>query len=306
MKVNSILDTIGNTPMLRLNKIVPEESAEVFCKLESFNPMRSVKDRAALEMIEQAERSGKLRPGMCVVEPTSGNTGIGLAMVCAVKGYRLVLTMPASMSIERQRLLKAMGAELVLTPGEEGMAGAVSCAEDICCRQKDSFMPSQFDNPANPAVHERTTGPEILKDIPDLDAFVAGVGTGGTISGVGRYLKSKRPNCLVIAVEPSRSPVLSGGARGPHDIQGIGAGFVPKILDRRVVDRIVQVDDDEAKRMTRRLAREEGIFAGVSSGAAVFVSLRIGRELGPGKKVVAIVPDFGERYLSTDAFEERP
>ncbi|MDD1770663.1 MAG: cysteine synthase A [Methanomassiliicoccales archaeon] len=303
MRFDTILGTIGRTPVVRLNRIVPEGSADIFCKLESFNPMRSVKDRAALAMIEEAERSGMLRPGMCVVEPTSGNTGIGLAMVCAVKGYRLILTMPASMSVERQRLLKAMGAELVLTPGEQGMGGAVSCAEDICCRQKDSFMPSQFDNPANPAVHEKTTGPEILEDIPDLDAFVAGVGTGGTITGVGRFLKKKRPDCLVIAVEPARSPVLSGGERGVHDIQGLGAGFVPKVLDRRVVDRIVQVEDEDAKRMARRLAKEEGIFAGVSSGAAVHASMRIARELGPGKKVVTVLPDFGERYLSTDAFE---
>ncbi len=305
MRFESILDAIGRTPIVRLNKVVPGDSAEVFGKLESANPMRSVKDRVALAMIEEAERSGKLRAGMCVVEPTSGNTGIGLAMVCAVKGYHLVLTMPASMSVERQKLLKAMGAELVLTPGGDGMAGAVSCAEDICCRQKDSFMPSQFENPANPAVHERTTGPEILADVPDVDAFVAGVGTGGTITGVGRVLKRDRPHCLVVAVEPSRSPVLSGGERGPHDIQGLGAGFVPKNLDRRVVDRIVQVDDDEAKRMARRLAKEEGIFVGVSSGAAVFASLQIAKELGPGKKVVAMLPDFGERYLSTDVFEEK-
>ena len=285
---------------------MPDGSAEIYCKLESFNPMRSVKDRAALAMIEDAERSGKLRPGMCVVESTSGNTGIGLAMVCAVKGYRLILTMPASMSLERQRLLKAMGAELVLTPGTDGMAGAVSCAEDICCKQKDSFMPSQFDNPANPAVHEGTTGPEILEDVPDIDAFVAGVGTGGTITGVGRALKKRRPHCLIVAVEPSRSPVISGGQRGQHDIQGLGAGFVPKNLDRRVVDRIEQVDDDEAKGMARRLAKEEGIFAGVSSGAAVFAALRIAMELGKGRKILVMLPDFGERYLSTDAFDEKP
>jgi cysteine synthase A len=305
VRFDNILGAVGRTPVVRLNRIVPEGSAEILCKLESFNPMGSVKDRAALAMIEEAERSGKLRPGMCVVEPTSGNTGIGLAMVCAVKGYRLILAMPASMSVERQRLLKAMGAELVLTPGEQGMAGAVSCAEEMCHRQKDSFMPSQFENPANPAVHERTTGPEILEDVPDLDAFVAGVGTGGTITGVGRFLKRKRPTCLVIAVEPARSPVLSGGERGRHDIQGLGAGFVPKVLDRRVVDRIVQVDDEEAKLTARRLAKEEGIFAGISSGAAVYASLRVAKELGPGKKIVVVLPDFGERYLSTDAFEEK-
>jgi cysteine synthase A len=302
MKCNSILETIGRTPLVRLNRVVPEGSAEVFCKLEAFNPMSSVKDRVAWAMIDDAERSGKLRPGMSVVEPTSGNTGIGLAMVCAVKGYRLILTMPESMSQERQRLLRAMGAEIVLTPRAEGMAGAIRCAQELCGKETNSFMPMQFENPSNPDIHERTTAQEILQDQPVVDAFVAGVGTGGTIMGVGRVLKRSRSSCLIVAVEPKGSSVLSGGSPGTHGIQGIGAGFIPKVLDRSILDRIIQVSDDEAKEMARRLAKEEGILAGISSGAAVHAAVLVAKELGPGKTVVTLLPDSGERYLSTDLF----
>ncbi len=306
MKFDNILDTIGNTPLVRLNRLVEGSSAEVYVKLESFNPMRSVKDRIALSMIEQAEKDGRLRRGMDIVlvEPTSGNTGIGLAMVCAVKGYRLVLTMPESMSVERRRLLRALGAELVLTPKAGGMKGAVECAQGICRERPNSYMPQQFENPANPQVHYETTGAEILRDLPDLDAFVAGVGTGGTITGVGRRLRERGSKALLIAVEPAASPVLSGGKPGPHTIQGIGAGFVPAVLDTALVDRIVQVRDEDAKVVARELATREGIFVGTSSGAAVWAALQVARELGRGKKVVAVAPDFGERYLSTDLFPD--
>jgi cysteine synthase A len=302
MRYNSILDAIGRTPLVRLNRLVGKDSADVFCKLESFNPMHSVKDRIALAMIEDGERTGRLKPGMSVVEPTSGNTGIGLAMVCAAKGYRLILTMPESMSIERRRLLKALGAELVLTPKAEGMKGAIVRAEAICADRQDTFMPQQFENPANPSIHEKTTAVEILEDLPDPDAFVSGVGTGGTITGVGRVLRANGLKTLIVAVEPAASPVLSGGKPGPHSIQGIGAGFIPKILDTSMIDRIVKVADEDAKKCARELAKEEGIFVGISSGAATHAALGIAKELGPGKKVVVVLPDFGERYLSTDLF----
>jgi cysteine synthase A len=304
MRYNSILGTIGRTPLVKLNKGVGKDSAEVFCKLESFNPMHSVKDRIALAMIEEAERCGILRPGMRVVEPTSGNTGIGLAMVCAAKGYRLILTMPESMSIERRRLLKALGAELVLTPRTEGMKGAIERANAICHEHQDSFMPQQFENLANPKVHMETTAIEILEDLPNPDAFVAGVGTGGTITGVGKVLRAHGLRTLVVAVEPAASPVLSGGKPGPHGIQGIGPGFVPKILDLGVVDRIVKVSDEDAKKRAREIAKEEGILVGISSGAAAHVAFDVANELGPGNKVVVVFPDFGERYLSTDLFPE--
>lgn len=306
MIYNSILDTIGRTPLVRLNRIVDEGSSEVYCKLESFNPMRSVKDRIALAMIEDAERSGKLRKGMdvLVVEPTSGNTGIGLAMVCAAKGYKLILTMPEHFSIERRRLLKALGAELVLTPKSEGMSGAIRSAMGIHQERPNTFMPQQFENPANPQVHERTTATEILSDLPELDAFVAGVGTGGTITGVGRAIKARGSKATIVAVEPASSPVLSGGKSGPHQIQGIGAGFVPGNFDRSVVDRVVTVKDEDAKEVSRDLAKREGIFVGISSGAAAYAALELAKELGPGKKVVVVLPDFGERYLSTDLFPE--
>jgi len=280
--------------------MVEEGSAEVWVKLESFNPMRSVKDRIALAMIEQAERDGRLKRGMdiVVVEPTSGNTGIGLAMVCAVKGYKLTLTMPESMSLERRRLLKALGAELVLTPKAGGMKGAIECAQGICRDRPNTFMPQQFDNPANPQVHYETTGAEVLADLPDLDAFVAGVGTGGTITGVGHRLREAGSQALLVAVEPAASPVLSGGKPGPHTIQGIGAGFVPSVLDRGLIDRIVQVKDEDAKATARDLATKEGMFVGTSSGAAVWAAMELAKELGEGKKVVVVAPDFGERYLS--------
>jgi cysteine synthase A len=308
MKYNSILETIGRTPMVRLNHMIGEKSAEVYCKLESFNPMGSVKDRVALAMIEDAEAKGKLIPGMevVVIEPTSGNTGIGLAMVCAVKGYKLVLTMPESFSLERRKMLRALGAELVLTPRTEGMQGAVECAKGICKERPNAFMPQQFDNPANPKAHAETTAQEILHDIPEPDAFVAGVGTGGTITGVGRAFRSRGLKTLMVAVEPAASPILSGGRPSAHGIQGIGANFVPSILDRSVIDRVVPVTDEDAKSTARALATKEGIFAGISSGAAVHAALEIAKELGVGKSVVVILPDFGERYLSTDLFPGEP
>lgn len=287
---------------MKINNMLDEKSAQIYCKLESFNPMSSVKDRIALAMIEESERNGRLREGMCVVEPTSGNTGIGLAMVCAAKGYRLILTMPESMSLERRKLLKALGAELILTPAANGMKGAIDSATEICRGSDKMFMPNQFENMANPRIHMITTAKEILADLPDLDAFVAGVGTGGTITGVGKVLKFETPGVMIVAVEPASSPVLSGGKAGRHGIQGIGAGFVPKIMDMSVVDRIVRVADDEAKRVSRELAAKEGILAGISSGAALHAGLEIGRELGNGKKVVVLLPDSGERYLSTDLF----
>ena len=302
MLYNNVLETIGRTPIVRLNKIAPEGSATIYAKLESFNPMHSVKDRIALAMIEDAEKKGTLEPGNVVVEPTSGNTGVGLAMVCAVKGYELVLTMPETFSVERRKLLAALGAKLVLTPGSDGMPGAVSRAKELCDSDPKNFIPLQFDNPANPKIHQETTAREILADIPDPDAFVSGVGTGGTVTGVGTYIKSKGLKTLIVAVEPASSPVLSGGKRGPHQIQGIGAGFIPSILDLKVVDRIVQIKDEDAAEHTRMLAKNEGILAGISSGAALAAAVQIAKELGPGKKVVFIAPDTGERYLSTDLF----
>ncbi len=303
MRHESVLGTVGRTPMVRLTKLPAEGSSEVFCKLESFNPMHSVKDRIALAMIEDAERSGKLRPGMCVIEPTSGNTGIGLAMVCSVKGYPLKLTMPETMSIERRKLLKALGAEIILTPGSERMDGAIKCAKDLCRKDKGSFMPMQFENPANPLAH-KVTAAEILEDLPDVDIFVAGIGTGGTITGVGTVLKEHRQDVRIIGVEPAKSAVLTGGRPGPHGIQGIGAGFVPKTFDRKVVDWIFPVSDDEAKQTSRELAKKEGILAGISSGAALFIGLQMAKQFGPGKKMVVLLPDTGERYLSTDLFPE--
>jgi cysteine synthase A len=304
MIFDSILGTIGNTPMVRLSKLVPLGYAEVYCKLESFNPMSSVKDRVGLAMIEDAERRGVLRPGMRVVEPTSGNTGIGLAMVCAAKGYRITIVMPDNMSLERRRLMRALGAELKLTPGAEGMRGAIAEAERILDADDRAFMPQQFRNPANPDIHLRTTGREIIEDLPDLDAFVAGVGTGGTVTGIARALKSVNPAVRVVAVEPEGSAVLSGEDPGRHVIEGIGAGFVPDILDMDVVDGIERVSDEEAKLMARELARGEGILAGISSGAALVAGLRVAASLGKGKKVVVLLPDSGERYLSTGLFEE--
>ena len=296
--VNDITQLIGGTPMVRLNRLVGPEAAEVLAKLEFFNPAGSVKDRIALSMIEDAEAKGLLRPGDTIVEPTSGNTGLGLAMVAAVKGYHLILTMPESMSVERRVLLSLYGAELVLTPAIEGMTGAVHAAEELV-RQHGYFMPQQFINAANPEIHRRTTAREILEATDgQLDAFVAGVGTGGTITGVGEVLKAELPAVQIVAVEPARSPVLSGGQPGPHGIQGIGAGFVPDVLNREIIDEVMTVADEDALTMMRRLAAEEGILAGISAGAATWAAVEVARRLGPGKRVVVILPDTGERYLS--------
>ena len=301
---DTILDAIGDTPIVRINRIVPENSARLYAKLESFNPMGSVKDRIAKGMIEDAERRGLIREGTTLVEPTSGNTGIGLAMVCAVKGYRLVLTMPDTMSIERRKMLTALGAEIVLTPGAEGMRGAVRKAEELASSMDRAVTLRQFANPANPATHSRTTAEEIVGAMESLDAFVAGVGTGGTITGVGRVLKARYPDIRIVAVEPMESPILSGGEPGSHRIQGIGAGFVPDVLDRDVLDSVIQVSFEKAKRTARELASAEGILVGISSGAAACAAVSVAEELGTGKNVLVLLPDTGERYLSTDLFGE--
>ncbi|MEX2247219.1 MAG: cysteine synthase A [Dehalococcoidia bacterium] len=295
----SVLDLVGNTPLVRLSRVVPDGHAEILGKLESLNPAGSVKDRIALAMVEDAEERGTLKPGDTIVEPTSGNTGIGLAMVAAVKGYKLVLTMPEDMSVERRRLLTRFGAQLVLTPAIEGMSGAVFAAQELCEKDGHFFMPQQFNNLANPEVHRRTTAQEILRATDGkVDAFVAGVGTGGTITGVGEVLKQHNPGVLVVAVEPTRSPVLAGGKAGIHGIQGIGASFVPGVLNRDVYDELIAVKDEDAFTMTARLTREEGLLAGISAGANVFASLQVAKRLGPGKRVVTMLCDTGERYLS--------
>lgn len=295
----SVLDLIGNTPMVRLARVTPADHAEIVGKMESLNPAGSVKDRIALSMIEAAEREGRIRPGDTIVEPTSGNTGIGLAMVCAVKGYKLVLTMPEDMSVERRRLLTRYGAQLVLTPAIEGMTGAVYAAQELCEKNGNYFMPQQFQNPANPAVHRETTAREIIRDTDGrVDAFVAGVGTGGTITGVGEVLKRELGDVLVVAVEPQRSPVLSGGKAGIHGIQGIGASFVPGVLNREIYDELIAVKDEDAYAMTARLTREEGLLVGISAGANVHASMLVAKRLGPGKRVVTVLCDTGERYLS--------
>ncbi len=297
---DNVLALIGGTPMVRLRRVAPAAGAAVVAKLESLNPGGSVKDRIAAAMIEDAERRGVLRPGGTIVEPTSGNTGIGLAIVAAVKGYRLILTMPDDMSVERQRLLQRLGAEIHLTPAIEGMTGAVFAAEELLRQHPDFFMPQQFQNPANPDVHRRTTALEILEalDGQRVDAFVAGVGTGGTLTGVGEVLKDKVPGVQVIAVEPARSPVLSGGRARPHAIQGIGASFVPGVLNRAIIDRIIQVRDEDALAWSRRLAREEGLLVGISAGAAAWAACQVAGELAAGQLVVTVLPDTGERYLS--------
>ncbi|SFJ56030.1 cysteine synthase [Desulfomicrobium apsheronum] len=308
MKIaNSMTDLVGNTPLVRLNRLTTGCLADVVVKLEFFNPLSSIKDRIALSMIDEAERSGRLRPGSVIVEPTSGNTGVGLAFVCAVRGYHLILTMPESMSVERRMLLSAMGAELVLTPASAGMAGAVAEAEKILASLEDGFMPGQFVNPANPAMHERTTAEELWHDTDGrIDVLVAGVGTGGTITGVGRTLKRRKQGFLAVAVEPAASPLLSGGQAGPHKIQGIGANFIPEVLDRGTIDRIVAVSNEDAMIMARRLAREEGILCGISSGANVWAALQLAREPEmEGKLIVAIICDTGERYLSTELFASK-
>jgi cysteine synthase A len=304
--LNNILEAVGNTPMVRLNRVVPEGGATVYAKLESFNPMWSVKDRIAKAMIEAAEKKGKVNMDTTIIEPTSGNTGIGLAMVCAVKGYKLILTMPETMSLERRKIMAALGAQLVLTPGPEGMAGAIKKAEELAASTPNSVIPQQFKNKANPLVHKRTTAKEIVKALDNVDAFVAGVGTGGTITGVGQVLKKRFPQVKVFAVEPEDSPVLSGGKPGPHKIQGIGAGFVPAILDTKIYDSVIKVATKDAFETSRRLARLEGIFVGISSGAACFAALKVAKDLGPGKTVVVVLPDLGERYLSTELFAENP
>ena len=297
---DSVLDLIGRTQLVRLHRVVPEGAAEVLGKLEAQNPAGSVKDRIALSMVEAAEREGRIKPGDTLVEPTSGNTGIGLAMVCARKGYRLVLTMPEDMSVERRRLLERFGAELVLTAAIEGMTGAVLAAEELV-EQRGYFMPQQFNNAANPDVHRRTTGPEILEATGGrLDAFVAGVGTGGTITGVGEVLREAGLEVHIVAVEPARAPVLQGGRAGLHGIQGIGASFVPGVLNQEIYDEIISVRDEDALEMTKRLTREEGLLVGVSSGANVWAAVRVARELGAGKRVVTVLCDTGERYLSVD------
>ena len=296
---DSVLELIGNTPLVRLSRVVPEGAAEVLGKLESLNPAGSVKDRIALAMIEDAEARGVLKPGDTIVEPTSGNTGIGLAMVAAVKGYKLVLTMPEDMSVERRRLLQRYGAQLVLTPAIEGMSGAVYAAQEMSEKKGAFFMPQQFNNPANPDVHRRTTAREILRATGGrLDAFVAGVGTGGTITGVGEVLKAELPEVRVVAVEPSRSPVLAGGKAGLHGIQGIGASFVPGVLNREAYDERIEVKDEDANAMTVRLTKEEGLLVGISSGANVWAAVQVAKKLGAGKRVVTILADTGERYLS--------
>jgi len=301
--VDSVLDLVGDTPLVRLNRIAGPDTATILAKLEGRNPAGSVKDRIAVAMVDAAERAGKLKPGDTIVEPTSGNTGIGLAMVSAVRGYRLVLTMPDDMSLERRTLLTLYGAEIVLTPAIEGMSGAVFAAEELV-RRRGYFMPQQFLNPANPEIHRQTTAREILEATDGvIDALVIGVGTGGTITGVGEVvkeaLKHTRPNLTIVAVEPSRAAVLSGGRPAPHAIQGIGAGFVPGVLNRSIVDRVIAVTDEDAVATAKHLVRQEGLLVGISAGANVFAALAVARELGPGRTVVTFLPDTGERYLST-------
>ncbi len=302
---SNILELIGNTPLVRVNKL-NRSSAEVLLKLESFNPMSSVKDRIGLALIEDAEKSGRLKKGALVIEPTSGNTGIGLAMAAAVKGYRLILTMPETMSVERRKLLAALGAEIVLTEGAKGMQGAVDKAKELHDANPGSIIPGQFTNPANPAYHYRVTAEEILRDTEGrIDIFVAGVGTGGTLSGIGTRLKEENPALKLIAVEPRESPILSGGKAGPHRIQGIGANFIPEILNTKIIDEVVTVGADEAGDVARRLAREEGILAGISGGAALHAALTVAaRPENSGRRIVVLMPDSGERYLSTWLFAD--
>ncbi|WP_434303512.1 cysteine synthase A [Clostridium botulinum] len=304
MLYESSIDLIGNTPMFKLNNMQEENMADVYVKLEKFNPGGSIKDRAALGMIEEAESMGKIKPGDIIVEPTSGNTGIGLAMVGRLKGYKVIIVMPDSMSIERRNMIKAYGAELVLTEGNKGMTGAIEKAEELARDKKGYFIPQQFSNRANSKKHYETTAVEILKDVKDLDVFVASVGTGGTIAGIGRRLKESNKNIKVVAVEPHNSPVISGGKAAPHKIQGIGAGFVPEVYEKDVVDEVMTITDEESYEYARRFGTEEGILVGISSGANIAAAIKIARKLGKGKKVVTVAPDGGEKYISTGLYDK--
>lgn len=300
--VDSITDLIGQTPLVRLRRVVKPGIANIYVKMEYFNPGGSIKDRIALGMIRDAEERGVLQPGGTIVEPTSGNTGIGLAMIAAACGYRLIVVLPETMSVERRMLMAAYGAEFVLTPGSEGMKGAIEAANRLISENPEYYMPQQFENPSNPETHRRSTALELLDQLDKIDAFVAGIGTGGTITGVGEILKARIPKVEIVGVEPASSPVISGGKPGPHKIQGIGAGFVPAVLNQTIMDQIIRVSNEDAYKMTRRLAREEGLLVGISSGAAVSAALQVAVTLGEGKNVVVIAPDTGERYLSTDLF----
>ena len=304
MVYKNLLDLIGNTPIVKLNNIFNDENiADIYVKLEGFNLGSSVKDRAALGMIEAAEKTGRLKPGGTIVEPTSGNTGISLALISSLKGYKIIIVMPDTMSVERRSIIAAYGAEIILTDGAKGMKGAIEKAEELLKNNPDYFMPQQFENSANPEMHYKTTGEEIIKDLPDLDAFVAGVGTGGTITGIGKKLKEFNPDIKIIAVEPTDSAVLSGEKPGKHKLQGIGAGFIPKILDLSVIDEVIRISNDKAFEFCRIISRQNALFLGISSGAAIAAAYETAKKLGKGKKVLAVSPDGGEKYLSTDVYK---